>query len=98
MTNIDDNTVVFSSGNFINFLSVDTKSITFRRSALGGGIGHIQANPNPEYPYFAVAENASITATDNNSPLIIIYEWPSLDVNCVLKGGSAKLYTHLDYR
>lgn len=37
----DEETVIFASGNFINFFNVNTRDIWFRRSALGEGIGHI---------------------------------------------------------
>ncbi|ENN71887.1 hypothetical protein YQE_11424, partial [Dendroctonus ponderosae] len=90
LTVLDETTVVFSSGNFIQFLNVETKEITLRRSALGGGIGHIRKNGNPEFPYFAVAE-----CGDN--PIIILYVWPTLEIVCVLKGGASKTYANLDF-
>ncbi|ERL94503.1 hypothetical protein D910_11780 [Dendroctonus ponderosae] len=90
LTVLDEKTVVFSSGNFIQFLNVETKEITLRRSALGGGIGHIRKNGNPEFPYFAVAE-----CGDN--PIIILYVWPTLEIVCVLKGGAFKTYANLDF-
>ncbi|RZC43160.1 thyroid receptor-interacting protein 11 [Asbolus verrucosus] len=90
LTVADPDTLVFASGNFINFFDVPTKTISFRRSALGGGIAHIKANPCPEFNHVAVAEHGEI-------PLIIIYEWPAMEINCILKGGSQRLYSHLDY-
>ncbi|KAL1505618.1 hypothetical protein ABEB36_005142 [Hypothenemus hampei] len=87
---LDEETVAFSSGNFINFLNVPSKIITFRRSALGGGIGHIRKNENPQFPYFAVAECGNI-------PIIILYVWPSMEIISVLKGGAEKVYTNLDF-
>ncbi|VEN38081.1 unnamed protein product [Callosobruchus maculatus] len=87
---LDGDTLCFASGNFINFFSVPTKKIWFRRSALGGGIGHIRKNPNPEYPHFAVAECGI-------KPIIIVYVWPSLEINCILRGGATRTYTNLDY-
>lgn len=38
----DENTVVFASGNYLNFFDVNTRTFTFRKSAFGWGIGHIQ--------------------------------------------------------
>ncbi|XP_066154142.1 cilia- and flagella-associated protein 44 isoform X2 [Euwallacea fornicatus] len=87
---LDENTVVFSSGNFINFFNVPERKITFRRSALGGGIGHIRKNTNPEFPYFAVAECGQ-------TPIIIMYVWPSLEIVCVLEGGAEKTYANMDF-
>lgn len=37
----DEKTIIFISGNFIIFFDVDTKELKFRRSAFGGGLGHI---------------------------------------------------------
>lgn len=44
LTVADPDTLVFASGNLINFFDVPTKTISFRRSALGGGIGHIKVS------------------------------------------------------
>ncbi|XP_066257532.1 cilia- and flagella-associated protein 44 [Euwallacea similis] len=87
---LDENTVAFSSGNFINFFDVPKRKITFRRSALGGGIGRIRKNRNPEFPYFAVAECGQV-------PIIIMYAWPSLEIICVLEGGAEKTYANIDF-
>ncbi|CAG9762758.1 unnamed protein product [Ceutorhynchus assimilis] len=90
LTVLDESTLVFSSGNYINFLDVETKEVSFRRSALGGGLGHIRKNNNPEYPYFAVAESG-------NKPIIILYVWPTLEIICILRGGAEKIYTNMDF-
>ncbi|KAJ8927183.1 hypothetical protein NQ314_020459, partial [Rhamnusium bicolor] len=47
-------------------------------------------NPNEMYPYFAVAECGY-------RPIIIMYEWPTLEIICVLKGGAAKIYANMDF-
>ncbi|XP_060530871.1 cilia- and flagella-associated protein 44 [Cylas formicarius] len=90
LTVLDENTVTFSSGNFIIFLDVKSKETVFRRSALGGGIGHIQGNPNTIYPHFSVAECGTV-------PIIITYVWPTLEVVCVLKGGAERIYSNIDF-
>lgn len=41
LTVADEKTLIFASGNLINFFNVETKELRFRRSAFGGGIGHI---------------------------------------------------------
>ncbi|XP_056639556.1 cilia- and flagella-associated protein 44 isoform X1 [Diorhabda sublineata] len=87
---LDDDTVVFASGNFLHFFNLQTREIWFRRSALGQGIGHIKKNPNKEYPHFAVAECGQ-------KPIIILYNWPEMTILCVLKGGAKRLYSHMDY-
>lgn len=82
---------MFASGNLINFLDVRTNELKFRRSYLGGGIGHITTNPNAEYSHLTVAENG-------DNPPIIIYEWPSMEIFGILKEGAAKRYAHINYR
>jgi hypothetical protein len=42
LTSPDPDTLIFASGNFINFFDVSSHTISFRRSALGGGIAHIK--------------------------------------------------------
>ncbi|XP_031340937.1 cilia- and flagella-associated protein 44-like [Photinus pyralis] len=86
----DENTLIFGSGNIIHFFNARTQQFTFRRSAFGGGIGHITRNPQDEYPHIAVGENGI-------NPPIIIYEWPSLEIITVLKGGASRCFAHLNY-
>lgn len=50
----------------------------------------MQKNPNPIYNHIAVAENG-------NKPPIIVYEWPSMEIVCLLKGGAEKSFSHMDY-
>lgn len=38
-----------------------------------------------------------MVAEQGKNPPIIIYEWPSLEIFGLLKGGSTKRYTHMDY-
>ncbi|KAK5643495.1 hypothetical protein RI129_007340 [Pyrocoelia pectoralis] len=75
----DEKTLVFASGNYLNFFDVETRQFWFRRSANGKGIGHLSKNPNPEHQHLAVAENGI-------DPAIIIYEWPSMDIVCFPNG------------
>ncbi|XP_017782969.1 PREDICTED: uncharacterized protein LOC108567166 [Nicrophorus vespilloides] len=90
LLNVDERTIIFASGNLIHFFDAETREVWFRRSAYGGGIGHIAKNYHPDYPHIAIAENGI-------NPPIIIYEWPSMDIMCVLKEGTTRRYTHLDY-
>lgn len=41
---MEEDIVVFVSGNLMHFYNVETKELWFRRSFLGGGIGHITVN------------------------------------------------------
>ncbi|KAJ8952049.1 hypothetical protein NQ318_010959 [Aromia moschata] len=81
LTVLDEEIIVFASGNFINYFNVETREIWFRRSALGEALATLRKNPRPEYPYFAVAE------CGGRRPLIIMYEWPTMEIHCVMKGG-----------
>ncbi|XP_069678702.1 cilia- and flagella-associated protein 44 [Periplaneta americana] len=87
---LEEKTVAFVSGNLLHFFDADTKELWFRRSAGGGGIGHITKNPNPDYGHLAVAEMG-------DNPFIIIYKWPSFEIVSVLREGTQKLYSHIDY-
>lgn len=42
----EENVLVFLSGNLINFFNIETKEISFRRSFLGGGLGHLCVSLN----------------------------------------------------
>ncbi|XP_076222298.1 cilia- and flagella-associated protein 44 [Nomia melanderi] len=85
---VNKDIIAFTSGNLIHFLNVTENTISFKRSSMGGGIGHISKNPTAEH--FAVAENGI-------KPVIIIYGWPSMRIITVLKGGTTKRYLHLAY-
>ncbi|XP_058840327.1 cilia- and flagella-associated protein 44-like, partial [Topomyia yanbarensis] len=87
---IDDNVLVFASGNLIHFFDVTTQTVTTRRSSTGGGIGCIQTNPNPELRHLTVGENGS-------NPPIIIYQYPEMVVVNILKNGTAQAYSRVDY-
>jgi hypothetical protein len=38
---LEENMLAFASGNLIHIFNVDTKELWFKRSAGGGGIGHM---------------------------------------------------------
>ncbi|KAF7998128.1 hypothetical protein HCN44_009526 [Aphidius gifuensis] len=84
----DPDTIIFSSGSYINFFNTQTQEISFLRGSTGRGIGHI--TKNPVKPHIAVGENGTW-------PPIIIYEWPSMNIVTVLQQGTSKSYTHLAY-
>ncbi|XP_049825621.1 cilia- and flagella-associated protein 44 isoform X2 [Aethina tumida] len=86
----DVETAVWGSGNYVHFYNIESKEIWFKRSALGGGIGALKKNPNPEYPHLAIAESG-------NRPIIILYEWPEMNIFAVLRGGTERSYSNLDY-
>ncbi|XP_063235777.1 cilia- and flagella-associated protein 44 isoform X2 [Bacillus rossius redtenbacheri] len=85
---MDETKLIFISGNLLHFYDVETKHLSFRRSVGGCGIGHLTRHPN--LPHLAVGEKGT-------SPLLIIYEWPSFNVVCLLRYGAKKEYAYLDY-
>lgn len=87
---IDLETLVFAAGNFIHFLNIPTREVTIRRTCKGGGIGCITKNPNPEYNYLTVAENG-------DNPPIFMYEFPSMKIIRILRDGTQRAYSKVDY-
>ncbi|KAL4229263.1 hypothetical protein ACF0H5_012303 [Mactra antiquata] len=85
---LNERTVVFAAGNMVLILDLQTKDQTFIRSTSGGGIGAITVHPSRNF--FAVAEKGS-------SPNINIYEWPSLKLYRILRGGTEKSYSYVDF-
>ncbi|XP_053372820.1 cilia- and flagella-associated protein 44-like [Mercenaria mercenaria] len=85
---LNERTVVFAAGNLVQIVDLQTKEQTFIRSTSGGGIGAITVHPSRNY--FAVAEKGS-------SPNINIFEWPSLKLYRVLRGGTEKSYSYVDF-
>ncbi|XP_048505660.1 cilia- and flagella-associated protein 44 isoform X2 [Athalia rosae] len=84
----DPDTIIFASGNLINFFNVPENKIWFRRGSTGGGIGHITKNPT--HNHIAIGENGL-------NPPIIIYEWPTMEIVTILRQGTQRSYSHLGY-
>ncbi|XP_015588735.2 uncharacterized protein LOC107264707 [Cephus cinctus] len=84
----DPDTIIFASGNLINFFNFSENKLWFRRGSTGGGIGHITKNPT--FNHIAVGENGI-------NPPIIIYEWPNLEIVTILYEGTTRSYSHLAY-
>ncbi|KAM9338379.1 cilia- and flagella-associated protein 44 [Symphorus nematophorus] len=85
---LDDRTLIFIAGNLLILLDVSTKEQRYLRSCSGGGIGSIMVHPSKEY--FVVAEKG-------NRPNIIIYEYPSLQPYRILRGGTERAYSFVDF-
>ncbi|XP_040053049.2 cilia- and flagella-associated protein 44 [Gasterosteus aculeatus] len=85
---LDDRTLIFIAGNLLVLLDVSTKEQRYLRSCSGGGIGSITAHPSKEY--FVVAEKGK-------QPDIIVYEYPSLRPFCILRGGTERAYSFVDF-
>ncbi|XP_035792074.1 cilia- and flagella-associated protein 44-like [Anopheles albimanus] len=89
---IDENMLVFVSGNLIHFFHVASRTVTTRRSSTGGGIGCVTVwvNPSEEFCHLTVGENGT-------DPPIIIYQYPEMEVVSILVGGATAGYSRIDY-
>ncbi|TMS08587.1 cilia- and flagella-associated protein 44 [Larimichthys crocea] len=85
---LNDRTLIFIAGNLLVLLDVFTKEQRYIRSCSGGGIGAITTHPSKEY--FVVAEKG-------NKPNIIVYEYPSLRPYRILRGGTERAYSFVNF-
>ncbi|KAH8293138.1 hypothetical protein KR044_006149, partial [Drosophila immigrans] len=88
---LDDDTLIFVSGNFLHYFSISRREVTFRETVFGCGIGFITKNEQPQYKnLFTVGENGP-------NPTIFIYEYPSHDVRIKLTGAAKSCFTAGSY-
>ncbi|XP_041471026.1 cilia- and flagella-associated protein 44-like [Lytechinus variegatus] len=85
---LDANTVLFAAGNIVQILNLVTKEQRYVRTTSGGGVGAITVHPSLKY--FVVAEKGEM-------PNIIVYEYPSLKLYRILRGGTEKGYAFVDF-
>ncbi|XP_050928726.1 cilia- and flagella-associated protein 44 [Lates calcarifer] len=85
---LDDTTLIFIAGNLLVLLDISTKEQRYLRSCSGGGIGSITTHPSKQY--FVAAEKG-------NQPNIIVYEYPSLRPHRILRGGTERAYSFVDF-
>ncbi|GFR82702.1 cilia- and flagella-associated protein 44-like [Elysia marginata] len=85
---LDETTVVFAAGNMLQILNLKTRSQTYLRSTSGWGIGAICVHPSRKY--FAVGEKGE-------APNINIFEFPSLKLYRIMRGGTEQSYTSLTF-
>ncbi|XP_055843195.1 cilia- and flagella-associated protein 44 [Episyrphus balteatus] len=83
---IDEDTLVFASGNLLHYYSISKNELAFRRTIFGGGVGFVIKNDNPKYNYLTIAENGS-------NPTIFIYKYPQHEIVTELKGGAVRNFT-----
>ncbi|CAH0702407.1 unnamed protein product [Spodoptera exigua] len=85
--------VCYSSGSMITFLDVHTKQTWFRRSTTGGTVGSITSyRKDPNYR-LVIAEDRE----GDQDPIIILYTWPQMEMDAVLRDGTANGYACLDF-
>ncbi|ESO88399.1 hypothetical protein LOTGIDRAFT_126121, partial [Lottia gigantea] len=85
---LDENTLLFLAGNLIQLLDLPSKKLTYIRSTSGGGIGALAVHPSRKY--FAVAEKG-------HAPNINVFEFPSLKLFRILRGGTEQMYSSLNF-
>ncbi|KAL0880918.1 hypothetical protein ABMA27_002088 [Loxostege sticticalis] len=89
----DESVVCWASGSIITFMDVNTKQTWFRRSTTGGSVGHITSyRKDPNYR-IAIAEGRE----GDRDPLILLYTWPQMDIDAVLRDGTTNAYSVLDF-
>ena len=71
---VDENTLLYASGNLLHFFDVNTEDLRFLRAV--GGVTALQVHPTE--PLFAVAERGS-------PPTLTIFSWPELSVVTTIK-------------
>nr|KAG5708675.1 hypothetical protein BaRGS_034892 [Batillaria attramentaria] len=86
---LDADHLMFIAGNILQLLNIRTKKQTYLRSTSGGSIGALAVHPSRKY--FAVGEKG-------NAPNINIFEFPSLKLYRILRGGTESSYSSLNFR
>ncbi|TDG46464.1 hypothetical protein AWZ03_007120 [Drosophila navojoa] len=88
---VDDDTLVFASGNFLHYFSISRGEVTFRETVFGCGVGFITKNERPEFSnLFTVGENGP-------KPTIFIYSYPSHDIHTKLLNAAKSCFTAGSY-
>ena len=85
---LDEKHVLFSAGNYIQILNLETKKLTYLPTVGGRGIGSIAVHPSRKY--FAVGEQGY-------EPHILIFEYPSLKLYRICKMGTERAYAFLSF-
>ncbi|KAK7499820.1 hypothetical protein BaRGS_00008911 [Batillaria attramentaria] len=85
---LDADHLMFIAGNILQLLNIRTKKQTYLRSTSGGSIGALAVHPSRKY--FAVGEKG-------NAPNINIFEFPSLKLYRILRGGTESSYSSLNF-
>jgi WD40 repeat protein len=85
---LDDDTIIYTSGISYKIHNVQSGKMKLFFSRDGGGIGSIAVDKQQKY--FAVAEKGSF-------PNIYIFEYPSLRLYRILRGGTEKSYSNVSF-
>uniref|UniRef100_A0A1I8JLC0 Cilia- and flagella-associated protein 44 n=1 Tax=Macrostomum lignano TaxID=282301 RepID=A0A1I8JLC0_9PLAT len=85
---LDEQHVCFVAGNLVKVVNLATKRQTFLRSSSGGGVGFVSVHPTRRY--LAVAEKGE-------APNVLVYEYPSLRLYRILRGGTERAYCYCKF-
>ncbi|XP_051907851.1 cilia- and flagella-associated protein 44-like isoform X2 [Hippocampus zosterae] len=85
---VQDKTLIFIAGQMLILFDVNTKQQRYIRSCSGAGIGAIGVHPSQEY--FVVAEKGK-------NPILIVYEYPSLQVYRILRDGAERVFSSVNF-
>ncbi|XP_045768159.1 cilia- and flagella-associated protein 44 isoform X2 [Maniola jurtina] len=89
----DDAVVCWAAGSIITFLDVNTKQLWFRRSTTGGSVGAVSSyRRDPNYR-IVIAEGRE----GERDPIILLYTWPQMEIDAVLRDGTTNAYSVLDF-
>ncbi|XP_049868169.1 cilia- and flagella-associated protein 44 [Pectinophora gossypiella] len=89
----DDSVVCWAAGSIVTFMDIHTKQTWFRRSTTGGTVGNIASyRVDPDYR-IAIAE----AREGANEPVIVMYTWPQMEIDAVLREGTENAYSILDF-
>ena len=85
---LEDNKIIYVTGNTYKILNIDTSECEIFHSKDSDGIGSIAVHPSRKY--FAIAEKG-------DHPNIYIYEYPSLRLYRILRRGTERIYSHIEF-
>ncbi|XP_026315646.1 cilia- and flagella-associated protein 44 isoform X2 [Hyposmocoma kahamanoa] len=89
----DESVICWAAGSIVTFMDVTTKQTWFRRTSTGGSVGNITVyRKDPNYR-LAIAEGRE----GDRDPLIIVYTWPQMEVDAVLREGTENAYSTMDF-
>ncbi|CAH0714428.1 unnamed protein product, partial [Brenthis ino] len=89
----DDSVVCWAAGSIITFMDVNTKQLWFRRSTTGGSVGAVTSHRKDPNYRIVIAEGRE----GFRDPVILLYTWPQMEIDAVLRDGTTNAYSVLDF-
>ena len=85
---LQDATLVFAAGSIVHFLDLNTMTTSYLPSVGGNEVGCIEVQV--ERKLIAICEKG-------NMPNVFIYEYPSLNLKRVLRNGTERAYSAVNF-